>query len=69
MHGVIFSIGYFSFLIWVFITGIIMVIKAIVLFKKRNVLLGIMILSAGLAMSFFARYIVSIIFIIIYGTR
>jgi hypothetical protein len=67
----LFSIGYYSALIWFYLSGILMIKKSFYFFKNENrdIIFGIIFLLAGLIILILAHYIVSIIFIFIYGTR
>jgi hypothetical protein len=66
----LFSIGYYSVLIWFYLTGILMIKKSFCFFKSENraITLGIIFLLAGLTILILAHYIVGIIFIFVYGT-
>jgi hypothetical protein len=66
----LFSIGYYSVLIWFYLTGILLIKKSFSFFEKENrgIKLGVIFLLTGLIILILAHYIVSILFIFIYGT-
>jgi hypothetical protein len=65
----IFECSWFLSLGWFYMTGILIIIKSILLFEERGILLGVMLFLTGLLILIFTRYIVSFLFILIYGTE
>jgi len=63
-----FSFSYHLTLGWFYVTGILIIRRSILFFGDGEILLGVMLFLTGLLILIFTGYIVSFLFIFIYGT-